>query len=131
MIDREPHKSQEIHSSTHASGEAKSFDELARELANGTVSRRKVLRILSGALVGGMLTSVPGAAWAARGGNSACAKFCRENFSPGRERGECISAGARGEGPASITAVGTAPTGVPAQQASPSVARIGATASAP
>jgi hypothetical protein len=77
----------------------RSFDELARGLANGTLSRRRALRMLSGALFGVMLASVPGVAWAARGGNSACAKFCQENFPPGRERVECISAGARGEGP--------------------------------
>jgi hypothetical protein len=75
-----------------------SFDELARELAGG-VSRRKALKLLGGALVGAVLASVPGVAWAAKGGNSACAKFCRENFPPGRERGECIRAGERGEGP--------------------------------
>jgi hypothetical protein len=74
------------------------FDEVAREFAGG-VSRRKALRLLGGALVGSVLASVPGVAWAAEGGNSACAKFCRENFPPGRERGQCIKAGARGEGP--------------------------------
>jgi hypothetical protein len=77
----------------------RSFDELARGLASGTLSRRKALKLMGAALVGGALASVPGVAWAARGGNSACAKFCRENFPPGRERGQCISAGARGEGP--------------------------------
>jgi hypothetical protein len=76
-----------------------SFDELARGLASGTISRRNALRLMGAALVGGALASIPGMAWAAKGGNSACAKFCRENFPPGRERGECISAGARGEGP--------------------------------
>ena len=75
-----------------------SFDEVALEFAGG-VSRGKALRLLGGALVGAALASVPGAAWAAEGGNSACAKFCRRHFLPGRERGECISAGARGEGP--------------------------------
>jgi hypothetical protein len=75
-----------------------SFDELARELASGTISRRNALRLMGAALVGGALASIPGMAWAAKGGNSACAKLCRENFPPGRERGECISAGARGEG---------------------------------
>jgi hypothetical protein len=84
---------------TDCSPRENAFDELARGLAYSTLSRRRALRILSGALFGGMLTSVPGVAWAARGGNSTCAKFCRENFPPGRERGECISAGARGEGP--------------------------------
>jgi hypothetical protein len=76
-----------------------SFDEVAREFAGG-VSRGKALRLLGGALVGAALASVPGAAWAAdEGGNSECAKFCRERFPPGRKRGRCIRAGARGKGP--------------------------------
>jgi hypothetical protein len=76
-----------------------SLDELAKGLASGTVSRRKALRLMAVALVGSALASFPGVTRAAEGDNSACAKFCRENFPPGRERGECISAGARGEGP--------------------------------
>jgi hypothetical protein len=76
-----------------------SLDELSKGLASGTLSRRKALRLLGAALVGGALASIPGVGWAAQGGNSACAKFCRENFPPGPERGECISSGARGEGP--------------------------------
>jgi hypothetical protein len=41
------------------------FDGLAKDLANGTVSRGKALRLLGGALVGAALASVPGVAWAA------------------------------------------------------------------
>jgi hypothetical protein len=41
-----------------------SVDVLAKELASGTVSRRKVLRMLGAALVGGVLASVPRVAWA-------------------------------------------------------------------
>jgi hypothetical protein len=82
-----------------ATTQQRSLDELAKGLASGTISRRKALRLMGVALVGGALASIPGIAWAAEGGNSTCAKFCRENFPPGRERGECISAGARGEGP--------------------------------
>jgi hypothetical protein len=41
-----------------------SLDELAKGLANGTVSRGKALRWMGGALVGAALASVPGVAWA-------------------------------------------------------------------
>jgi Dickkopf N-terminal cysteine-rich region len=41
-----------------------SLDDLAKELASGTVSRRRALRMLGAALVGGVLASVPGVAWA-------------------------------------------------------------------
>ena len=42
----------------------RSFDELARGLANGSVSRRRALRLMGAALVGGGLASIPGIAWA-------------------------------------------------------------------
>jgi hypothetical protein len=77
-----------------------SFDELARGLASGTLSRRKALRLMGAALVGSALASIPGVALAAdEGGNRECVRFCKENFPLGPERSECISAGARGEGP--------------------------------
>jgi hypothetical protein len=41
------------------------FDELAKGLASGEVSRGKALRLMGAALVGGTLASVPGIAWAA------------------------------------------------------------------
>jgi hypothetical protein len=41
-----------------------SVDELAKGLATGTLSRRKALRMLGAALVGGVLASIPGVAWA-------------------------------------------------------------------
>jgi hypothetical protein len=41
-----------------------SLDSLARDLANGSVSRRKALRLLGGVLLGGALASIPGVAWA-------------------------------------------------------------------
>jgi hypothetical protein len=41
-----------------------SFDELAKRLATGAVSRRKVLRWMGGAFVGAALASVPELAWA-------------------------------------------------------------------
>jgi hypothetical protein len=42
-----------------------SFDELARGLAHGTISRGRALCMLGAALVGGAFASIPGAAWAA------------------------------------------------------------------
>ncbi len=47
------------------SNEATSIDELAKGLAAGTVSRRKALRLMGAALVGGALASIPGVALAA------------------------------------------------------------------
>jgi hypothetical protein len=75
-----------------------SFDELAKGLANGTISRRQALRWMGGTLVGGVLASIPGVALAQAGGNSACDEFCHANFS-GRAAGQCTSAGAHGTGP--------------------------------
>ena len=40
------------------------FDELAKGLATGTLSRGKAIRWMGGALLGAALTSVPGVAWA-------------------------------------------------------------------
>jgi hypothetical protein len=74
------------------------FDDVAKGLASGTVSRGEALRWMGGALVGAALASVPRVAWAANDGNSACAHFCTQIFPPGPQRGECISAAARGEG---------------------------------
>jgi hypothetical protein len=45
------------------------FEDLAKGLASGTVSRRKTLQLMGAALVGGALASIPGVAWAAKGGN--------------------------------------------------------------
>jgi hypothetical protein len=51
-------------SSPDSGSVATSFDELAKGLATGAVSRRKALRWMGGALVGATLASVPGVAWA-------------------------------------------------------------------
>jgi hypothetical protein len=51
----------------------RSFDDLARGLANGTLSRRKALRLMGGILVGGALASVPGVALA----DDDCRRFGR------------------------------------------------------
>jgi hypothetical protein len=85
-----------------------SFDELAKGLANGTISRRQALRWMGGALVGGVLASIPGVALAQAGGNSACDEFCHANFS-GREAGKCTSAGAHGTGPCYTCTPGIGP----------------------
>src|SRR5215218_7543963 len=76
-----------------------SVDDLAKRLARGTISRREAVRLMGAALLGGALASVPGLAWAAPRDNSACAQCCQETFPWGLERGQCISACARGEGP--------------------------------
>jgi hypothetical protein len=39
------------------------FDELTRGLASGTLSRRKALKLMGVALLGGTLASIPGIAW--------------------------------------------------------------------
>ena len=75
-----------------------SLDELAKGLANGTISRRQALRWMGGALVGGVLASIPGVALAQQGGNSYCAHYCTQAFPPGQERGQCISDAAHGTG---------------------------------
>jgi hypothetical protein len=76
-----------------------SLDDLAKGLARGTISRREAVRLMGAALLGGALASVPGMALGQSGGNSACAQCCQETFPPGRERGQCVSACAQGEGP--------------------------------
>ena len=79
------------------------FDELTRALASGSISRRKALRLMGAALVGGTLASFPGVAWAAKGGGggrSSCAHFCQSLFgSSTPEEEECVSQGTKGQGP--------------------------------
>ena len=102
------------HESRYSESEG-SFDELARGLANGTVSRRRALKLIGGALLGGAFASIPGVALAQRaGGNRSCARFCHQVFS-GRQAGECTSAGAHGEGPCfeCTPGVGTGPNFTP------------------
>jgi hypothetical protein len=55
-----------------------SFDELAKGLASGTLSRRKALRLMGAALVGGVLASIPGIAEAAPKGKPAGRKCKRD-----------------------------------------------------
>ena len=68
--------------------EGHSFDDLARGLANGTLSRRQALRWMGGAIAGAVLASIPGVAFAQ--GNSPCAQFCHTVFQ-GRAAGQCTS----------------------------------------
>ena len=58
------HENIQGHSSPDSGSVITSFDELAKGLATGAVSRRKALRWMGGALVGAVLASVPGVAWA-------------------------------------------------------------------
>lgn len=44
-----------------------SLDTLARGLANGSVSRRKALRLMGAALLGGILASIPESPWPPKG----------------------------------------------------------------
>jgi len=87
----------EVRAPGNAAQDKHSFDELARGLANGTMSRRQALRWMGGAIAGAVLASIPGMALAQ--GDSDCAHCCKTTFPPGPERGRCISACARGRGP--------------------------------
>jgi hypothetical protein len=60
----EEHHNVQDDSSPDSSRVITSFDELAKGLATGTVTRSKVLRWMGSALVGAALASVPGVVWA-------------------------------------------------------------------
>jgi hypothetical protein len=92
------HQNGQVHSNPEM-GIGTTFDDLAKGLASGTLSRGKALRLMGGALVGAALASLPGVAWAQGGGNSACARFCKETFPSGREAAQCTRQGAQGGGP--------------------------------
>jgi len=72
------------------------FDAVTKALAAGT-SRRAVLRTALGGLGAGLLALV-GVADAGAAGKRSCAEGCKQRFGPGRARGQCISACARGTG---------------------------------
>jgi hypothetical protein len=109
----------------HEPRQEDSFDALARGLASGSVSRRKALRMLGAALVGGVLASFPGAAWAAKGGGggkSFCAKYCRTLFGGDTAaQAECVSQGTKGTGPCFACGgpVNPAPTCGPTESVDP------------
>jgi hypothetical protein len=91
----------------------RSFDELAIRLASGSVSRRKALRMMGAALVGGAMASIPGMAWAAKGGGggkSSCAKYCTSLFGGDTAaQAECTSQGTKGTGPCYSCTPGVGP----------------------
>jgi hypothetical protein len=78
--------------------EEHSFDELARGLATGSVSRRRALKLMGGALLGGMLASIPGVAVSqtspptetpAQAGSAGCPEGLVRCIGPSG-RGECV-----------------------------------------
>jgi hypothetical protein len=83
----------EAASSEHA------LDELAKGLANRSITRRQAFKLFSGALLGGVLASIPGVAALAQGGggNSDAAHFCNQ-LPAGADRGKCVSDATQGQG---------------------------------
>lgn len=77
------------------------FDTLSRALARGS-SRRRVLGAVAGSLI-----AVVGGRQTTQARNNECAKLCKSLFGPGKDRGQCISAGARGRGPCAVPPVVT------------------------
>jgi Stigma-specific protein, Stig1 len=71
----------------------RTFDELARALASGSISRGKALRLMGGLLVGGALASVPGVAWAGDDrcpeGQTRCGDRCVNLKTNERHCGSC------------------------------------------
>jgi Stigma-specific protein, Stig1 len=68
------------------------FDELARGLADGSVTRAKAIRLMGGALVGAALASVPGVAWAndrCSEGQTRCGDRCVNLQTNERHCGSC------------------------------------------
>ncbi len=80
LSEHESRYSQELHTRPDAT-DASSFDDLAKGLATGTLSRGKALRMVGAALVGVTLASIPGAAWAA----------CKQPFSKCTANTQCCS----------------------------------------
>ena len=54
----------------------RSFDALTRGLANGSISRRRAIRLLGGALLGGAVASIPGVSWLSGRSGEAQAAVC-------------------------------------------------------
>jgi Stigma-specific protein, Stig1 len=71
----------------------RTFDELARALASGTLSRGKALRLMGAALVGSALGSIPGVAWAGDDrcseGQTRCGERCVNLKTNERHCGSC------------------------------------------
>jgi hypothetical protein len=69
-----------------------SFDDLAKGLAHGKLTRRKALRMLGATLLGGVLASVPSVAWAAKPScpsGKKCGKNCCPDTSFVCTQGKC------------------------------------------
>ena len=79
----------------------RSFDELARALANGSLSRGKALRLMGGLLVGSALGSLPGVAWAdddrCSEGQTRCGDRCVNLQRNERHCGRCFNRCDEGE----------------------------------
>jgi hypothetical protein len=63
----EYHQGREVPDHRGGRTEEYSFDELAKGLASGTVSRGRALKLMGGALLGGVLAAIPGVALAQEG----------------------------------------------------------------
>jgi hypothetical protein len=72
------------------------FDEVTKVLATGT-SRRTVLRTVLGGMSAGLL-ALAGVTETDAAGKRSCVEGCKKQFGPGRKRGQCISACAKGKG---------------------------------
>ena len=81
LSEHEGRYGQETHTSLEAT-DASSFDDLAKGLATGTLSRGRALRMLGAALMGGALASIPGVAWAAKPGGCASGVTCKGKCCP-------------------------------------------------
>ena len=75
-----------------------SLDDLAKGLANGDVSRRKALRLIGGALLGGVWASIPGVALAQRA-KTAPAHSSVSRHSPRVRSADSVSGRGAGQGP--------------------------------
>jgi hypothetical protein len=94
MPEHEESQNRQIPSSPDARGVKTSFDELAKGFATGAVSRRKALRWIGGALVGAVLASVPGVAWAdvrCPEGQTRCGLRCVNVRTNERHCGSCFN----------------------------------------
>jgi hypothetical protein len=76
---------------------AYSFDELAKGLANRSLSRGDALKWVGAAIVGGLLGSIPGVAWAQV--EAPCTEWCKATFRKKQARDECIASAALKDGP--------------------------------